>query len=196
MVSGRDGAQLETRSTRSDPVTAGATPQFASQVRAQVTVYIGRYPRGATGGDDIPMRADARELIYQLAFEARASALAEIRRQLTELLAHADCSATEIQSVVIALNEACMNIIQHAYHGDSSQPIRLHIDVDDQEVRFELLDDAAPIDLARVCGRSFQELRPGGLGVNVIIQLMHDVRYSHRTEGAGNCLRMTFKRRS
>ena len=73
MVSGRDGAQLETRSTRSDPVTAGATPQFASQVRAQVTVYIGRYPRGATGGDDIPMRADARELIYQLAFEARAS---------------------------------------------------------------------------------------------------------------------------
>ena len=88
-----------------------------------------------------------------------------------------------------------MNIIQHAYHGDSSKPIRLLVEVDDEEVHFELLDCAAPIDLAHVRGRSFDEVRPGGLGVNFIKQLMQDVRYSHRTEQAGNCLRMTWKRR-
>ncbi len=141
------------------------------------------------------MQESECELLHELAFEARATALGKMRRQLTELLTDARCSISEIQSIVIAINEACMNIIQHAYQGDSSKPIRLLVEVDDETVQFELLDCAAPIDLARVRGRSFDEVRPGGLGVNFINQLMHEVRYSHRTEQAGNCLRMTWKRR-
>jgi len=141
------------------------------------------------------MQVGGCELLHELAFEARASALGEMRRQVTEILAQAGCAKGEIQSIVIALNEACMNIIQHAYGGDSSKPIRMHIEVNDKGVHFELLDCAAPIDLARVRGRSLQDLRPGGLGVNFIAQLMHDVQYSHRTENAGNCLRMAWKGR-
>jgi anti-sigma regulatory factor (Ser/Thr protein kinase) len=141
------------------------------------------------------MQVGGCELLHELAFEARASALAEMRRQVTGILTVANCSVAEIQSIIIALNEACMNIIQHAYHGDSSKPIRLHVEADDEDVRFELLDCAAPIDLALVRGRPLEDLRPGGLGVNFIAQLMHDVHYSHRTEDAGNCLRMTWKRR-
>ena len=89
-----------------------------------------------------------------------------------------------------------MNIIQHAYCGDSCKPIRLIMELDSDEVRFELLDCAAPINLAQVRGRSFDELRPGGLGVRFIRELMHNVSYTHRTEKAGNCLRMTWKRLS
>ena len=110
------------------------------------------------------MQADECELLHELAFEARASALGEMRRQATELLTQANCTAAEVQSIIIALNEACMNIIQHAYHGDSGKTIRLHIEIDEQMVHFELLDCAAPIDLERVRGRSFDDLRPGGLG--------------------------------
>jgi anti-sigma regulatory factor (Ser/Thr protein kinase) len=141
------------------------------------------------------MQVGGCELLHELAFEARASALTEMRRQVTEILTLANCSVAEVQSIVIALNEACMNIIQHAYHGDSCKPIRLHIEANDEDVHFELLDCAAPIDLSRVRGRSLEDLRPGGLGVNFIAQLMHEVHYSHRTEDAGNCLRMTWKRR-
>ncbi len=118
-----------------------------------------------------------------------------MRRQVAEILVQAQCTAAEIESIVIALNEACMNVIQHAYGGDSCKPIRLGIELAGDEVRFELLDCAPPIDLAQVRGRSFEELRPGGLGVRFIAQLMQDVRYTHRTENAGNCLRMTWKRR-
>ena len=134
------------------------------------------------------------ELLRELAFEARASALTEMRRQVTEILTEANCTKAEIQSIVIALNEACMNIIQHAYRGDSRKPIKLKIDLEAERVHFELLDCAAPIDLAGVRGRSLEDLRPGGLGVNFITQLMHDVRYSHRSGKAGNCLRMIWKR--
>lgn len=137
---------------------------------------------------------DGCDLAHELAFEARASALGEMRRRLTGILTGAGCTAAEIQSIVIALNEACMNVIQHAYGGDCGKPIRLHVEVDEREVRFELLDCAAPIDLERVRGRSLDDVRPGGLGVNFIAQLMHEVRYSHRTENAGNCLHMTWKR--
>jgi sigma-B regulation protein RsbU (phosphoserine phosphatase) len=134
------------------------------------------------------------ELLRELAFEARASALTEMRRQVTQVLTEANCTEAEIQSIVIALNEACMNIIQHAYRGDSREPIILKIDLETEEVHFELLDNAAPIDLASVRSRSLDELRPGGLGVNFITQLMQDVHYSHRSEKAGNCLHMIWKR--
>lgn len=133
--------------------------------------------------------------MYELAFEARASALTEMRHQITDILTAANCSQAETQSIVIALNEACMNIIQHAYHGDSNKPIRLSIDLDDERVRLDLRDCAAPIDLASVRGRSFEELRPGGLGVHFITQLMHEVRYSHRAKNAGNLLRLVWKRK-
>ena len=135
------------------------------------------------------------ELIRELAFEARASALTEMRHQVAQILTRAKLNKAEIQSIVIALNEACMNIIQHAYRGDSRKPIDLKIDLEAERVHFELLDCAAPIDLASVRGRSLEELRPGGLGVNFIAQLMHDVRYSHRSGKAGNCLAMIWKRR-
>lgn len=143
---------------------------------------------------DIPMQVDGCEILHELALEARASALIEMRRQVTEFLTQANCTVSEIQSIIIALSEACTNIIRHAYHGDCGKPIRMTIELDGEVVHFELLDCAAPIDLERVRGRSLDELRPGGLGVNFIAQLMHDVRYSHRTEDAGNCLRMTWKR--
>lgn len=135
------------------------------------------------------------ELLHELAFEARASALTEMRRQVSEILARTRLRTEDIESIVLALNEACMNIIQHAYRGDSCKPIRLCIEPHGDEVHFELLDCAPPIDLAQVRGRAFEELRPGGLGVRFIAELMQDVRYCHRTESAGNCLRMTWKRR-
>jgi sigma-B regulation protein RsbU (phosphoserine phosphatase) len=134
------------------------------------------------------------EPLRELAFEARASALTEMRRHVSEVLTEANCTEAEIQSIVIALNEACMNIIQHAYRGDSRESITLKIDLETEEVHFELLDNAAPIDLASVSGRSLDELRPGGLGVNFITQLMQDVHYSHRSGNAGNCLHMIWKR--
>ncbi len=134
------------------------------------------------------------ELLHELAFEARASALGEMRREVTEILSAANCTSAEIQSIVIALNEACMNIIQHAYRGDSHEPINLNIEMDTERVHFRLLDRAAPVDLESIRGRSFEDLRPGGLGVNFIAQLMHDVRYSHRSGKVGNCLRMTWQR--
>ena len=140
------------------------------------------------------MREGVQEPLHQLTFEARASALAGLRRQLADVLVRAGCSASEIQSIVIAVNEACTNIIRHAYHGDSSETILMLVDVSDDRVLFELLDHATPIDLASVCSQSIGELRPGGLGLSFINQLMQDVRYSHRTDETGNRLRMTWER--
>ena len=140
------------------------------------------------------MREGVQEPLHQLTFKARASALAESRRQLAEVLTQAGCAASEIQAIVIAVNEACTNIIRHAYHGDSSETIRLLVDVSADRVSFELLDHATPIDLANISGRPLGELRPGGLGLSFINQLMQDVRYSHRTDESGNRLRMTWQR--
>ncbi len=135
-------------------------------------------------------------LYREITIPARAAALADMRRRVGEALSDARLSAEETEAIVIALNEACMNVIQHAYKGDSANPIKLSIECAPDAVHFELLDRAAPIDRSRVHGRPLADVRPGGLGVNFIRELMDEVAYTYPADGVGNCLRMTWRRRA
>lgn len=81
-----------------------------------------------------------------------------------------------------------MNVIQHAYRGDSTRPIRLRVAVDDEEVDVKRRDLATPIGLVEMRGRSLEELRPGRLGVSFITHLMQDVCDSFPTPPATICV--------
>jgi len=95
--------------------------------------------------------------------------------------------ATEI---VIAVNEACMNVIQHAYKGDDSREIVMDILNNDSEVVIRLVDFAEPPDPASIKPRDLDEIRPGGLGTHFIHELMDDCDFGRLNDDRGNCLEM------
>lgn len=95
-----------------------------------------------------------------------------------------------VENLALALNEAIMNIIQHGYHFDVDQEIRLEIRIDEVALSFDLIDKALPVEIEALQSRPLDEIRPGGLGVHFIRSLMDEVCLVEPPEGFGNCLHL------
>jgi sigma-B regulation protein RsbU (phosphoserine phosphatase) len=94
------------------------------------------------------------------------------------------------QSLVLAVDEACANVIRHAYGGPCQARIELRLSQEGPELRFELRDFAPCVDPAKVRPRDLDECRPGGLGINFIDTLMDSWSLQPLPGGGGNLLLM------
>jgi anti-sigma regulatory factor (Ser/Thr protein kinase) len=95
------------------------------------------------------------------------------------------------EQMVLAINEACMNIIQHGYGFADGKQFTLRLGVDDGVLVALLLDNGLPACDADLCPRNLDELRPGGLGVHFMRELMDGVAYVQAPEGFANCLQLS-----
>ena len=122
-------------------------------------------------------------------FAAQPDQLQSMRHRLSSALASFDLPPGLREQLVLAVNEACMNIIQHAYQGGADGSIRLSLQAKPQSLHFLLEDDAPCIDPAQVTPRDLADVRPGGLGVHFIREIMDEVRF-HPCHGWGNRLEL------
>lgn len=83
-----------------------------------------------------------------------------------------------------------MNVVQHAYKGNSHGEFRLVLRRSDGKLCFRLTDQADHIDLATVKSRALDDLRPGGLGVHFISEIMDGYRIGHLEGERGNYVEM------
>ena len=136
-----------------------------------------------------PRGKDAQTLLDR-EFPARAYELRGVRAALRTAL-DAQGIAPELRDrLVLAVDEACANVIRHAYGGECAQIIRLHLAREQDMLTFELRDQAPTVDPARLKTRDLSECRPGGLGVAFINALMDDWKLEPGQGGIGNILRM------
>ncbi len=102
--------------------------------------------------------------------------------------------STSADRVVLAVDEAVTNVMRHAYHGEPGQPIWVTIEParyhDQPAARIIVEDQAANVDLSRITARSLDIVKPGGLGVCIIRDVMDSFEYSHRPSGIGVRLTM------
>ncbi|MCX7562712.1 SpoIIE family protein phosphatase [Xanthomonadaceae bacterium XH05] len=137
---------------------------------------------------DPPQEQDAQRWSYR--FPAQPRELSAMRHGLAAALARAGVDATLRQTLVLAVDEACSNIIRHAYGGPSDALIQLHLERDGDELHFELLDDAPCCESTAPRPRDLSDCRPGGLGINFIDSLMDHWSLTPRPDGCGNRLWM------
>lgn len=105
----------------------------------------------------------------------------------------AGCSEPVIRDIVIAVDEACQNIIRHAYKGSAAGEIILEIDREDQRLVILLKDFAPTIDVSKVKPRDLDDIRPGGLGTHFIRSVMDEVKFLTPPGGVGNVLKLVKK---
>ncbi|WJW74629.1 ATP-binding protein [Thiohalobacter sp. IOR34] len=134
-----------------------------------------------------------RGLPLHYRFEAVAEGLGGLRERLREALGAAGLDGQQVERLVLAVNEACMNIIQHGYHGRRGETIELAVEQRAGRLEFRLLDRAAPVLAEAIRPRRLDELRPGGLGVHFMREIMDEIEYLPRQEGPGNLLRMSIE---
>jgi anti-sigma regulatory factor (Ser/Thr protein kinase) len=116
----------------------------------------------------------------------------------------------DVKQLCLAVDEACTNVIRHAYLGDQTKRIEVRLGIHPVEgtvpptaenrgtvpdsgtvPRLDVIvrDWGCKVDPASIKPRDLADVRPGGLGVHFIREIMDDVVY----DPSGDCteLRMT-----
>ena len=129
----------------------------------------------------------------ELRFPARPYELRGMRDALRERLRAWRLDEECASDVVMAVDEACQNVIRHAYRGEPDGVIELEVRCAGDELRIAVRDFAPPVDPARIRPRPLDELRPGGLGTHLIRSAMDHTELGKPPSGPGNLLRMVKK---
>ena len=126
--------------------------------------------------------------------------LARIRAFVTDNARTAGFSEGDVDEVVLALDEAVANIVEHAYEGtvlsDDEKQIVLKIECDGEVFRVLLQDHGIPYDptvapviSAEESARKGARGDDGGWGIYIIRQFMDEITY-HYSMTNGNTLEM------
>ena len=124
-------------------------------------------------------------------FPAATEALSTVRNAVRVACQQAGCSEACSEQVVLAVNEACMNVIQHGYGFAGGKLFALRMSADGGMLTTYLLDNALLVSDGDLRPRALDELRPGGLGVRFMRELMDAVVYVQAPEGFANCLQLS-----
>lgn len=130
-------------------------------------------------------------------FPGRFDSLAAIGEYVTRAAEAAGLDARSVEGVELAVDEACSNIIEHAYGGEGRGDIEVTYRIDGDGLTVLLRDYGQPFDTDRVPEPDLQapleDRDAGGLGLHFIRQLMDQVRFEF-TAGSGNVLTMVKRR--
>lgn len=137
--------------------------------------------------DDFPFSGTP---IAQMRIASRPEFLRLVRAMVTEAGDANGCTGECVSQMVMAVDEACQNIIRHAYGGDPDGEIVVDIRREDDCISIHLLDFAAPVDVSTIKPRPLDDVKPGGLGTHFIQQCMDECSFLTPPDGTGNCLRL------
>jgi serine/threonine-protein kinase RsbW len=132
-------------------------------------------------------------------FSAHLDQLEAIRVFATQAARDAGMDERGVSAVELAVDEACSNIIEHAYQGIEPGDIECTCDAQADSLRIMIRDHGKPFDPNALQEPDLQaslEDRPlGGLGVFLMRNLMDSVRFEPLGQ-AGNLVTMVRRLRS
>lgn len=99
----------------------------------------------------------------------------------------------DVARLEMAVDEACSNVMEHAYNADSTKDVSIRATVDEDSVQIEVVDTGKGFDPSTVEQLKLEELvsakRTGGLGMRLMKAFMDEVHYE-MLPGVKNELRM------
>ncbi len=120
----------------------------------------------------------------KIEFASHPANLMLVRQWVRKFLESRSFPSREIDLMVLGVDEACTNIIRHAYHLAEDQLICLSVETGQGgSVRFRLRDYGKRQEDGTFQPRSLDHPRPGGLGIHLIKQAFDQVDYLHKRNG-------------
>jgi anti-sigma regulatory factor (Ser/Thr protein kinase) len=130
-------------------------------------------------------------------FPGQFSSLAEISEFIVKAAQAAGLDKRATYAVQMAVDEACSNIIEHAYKGGQSGQIECTYEISPETLTITLCDQGQPFDptyaSAPDLSAKLKDRASGGLGIYFIRKLMDSVEYCF-ADGCGNVLKLVKRR--
>jgi len=118
---------------------------------------------------------------YQLKIPSQSDNLAIIRDVVAKVASRVGFDTDEASKIELAVDEACTNVIKHAYANNSNQMIEVSIKVDQKKLIIIVADKGKGFNPDEIklpdLNKSIKEGRKGGLGLCLIKTLMDKVEF-------------------
>ncbi|MDH5425552.1 MAG: ATP-binding protein [Gammaproteobacteria bacterium] len=121
-------------------------------------------------------------------YKSDTASLKIIRDNLRLFLLSRNSTDIDVDKIIIAVNEACMNIVQHANKGQYCGFINVSCKVDENVLSIIISDDAKFSDSPQLMPVNNDLLKPGGRGLHIIEEIMDSMIFSHKDGTRGNIL--------
>ena len=117
----------------------------------------------------------------ELTVKSQTENLSEIRDFVSENALEAGIPSSTIDNIILAVDEACTNIIKHAYKLSPKGEIIIRIGYDEEKFTITIIDYGKSFEPDRIPRPDLQkyylEHRVGGLGMYLMKSLMDNVEY-------------------
>ena len=130
---------------------------------------------------------------YTLNIPGRTDNLEVIRTFVAGVARRAGFGDEDVNKIELAVDEACSNVIEHAYARDEAKDIDIAVRIESPKLTVTVTDhgksfhfDGVPLPNMK---QYLAELRVGGLGIYLMKMLMDEVEY--RSEAGRNEVRMS-----
>jgi anti-sigma regulatory factor (Ser/Thr protein kinase) len=117
---------------------------------------------------------------------SKTSYLCAVREFTREVCKRRGFDDDQGSQIVLALDEALANVMKHGYQGRTDGRIWIAFAPFDSGprgpgMRIVVEDEARQVDPATIKSRDLADVRPGGLGVHIIKEVMDEAVYEKRT---------------
>ncbi len=121
--------------------------------------------------------------LVQLTVRSHPENLKQIRTLIKDTVGSRSVSEQLTGSIILAVDEVCSNIIRHGYNNDTEKQIHLALSASADQLVIEITDRGICFDITRAAPRDPADIKPGGLGVYIIKQVMDHVEYCQTKDG-------------
>ena len=128
-----------------------------------------------------------------ISIESKTERLVVVREFVSHEAREFGFSDEEVSKIALAVDEACTNVIKHAYMFDPGKKITIAVKPNKGAFEISIMDNGKQFNPAKLQAPDMKEylshFRKGGLGVYLMKSLMDKVEYSI-TPGARNEVRL------
>ncbi len=117
----------------------------------------------------------------EIKVKSRTENLSLIRDFVSSKASDAGLAKDDIENVMLAVDEACTNIIKHAYNSFPDGEIVIKLEYNSDKLLVTIIDHGSTFDPEAIADPDLQKYyrngRVGGLGMYLMKTLMDDVKY-------------------
>jgi serine/threonine-protein kinase RsbW len=123
-----------------------------------------------------------KEKENELRVKSKTENLSLIRDFVSEKALDAGLPVTVVEKIMLAVDEACTNIIKHAYKSSPEGEITLNVEYDEEKFTITIIDYGKSFNPESIpqpdLQKYYREHKVGGLGIYLMKSLMDDVKYT------------------
>ena len=112
---------------------------------------------------------------------SRTENLSAVRDFIASSARSAGILEADVENIMLAVDEACSNIIKHAYKSDPDGEIKIKVDYTDDKFIVTVQDEGLSFEPDRVpepdLQKYYRQRKVGGLGMYLMKSLMDEVEY-------------------